>query len=245
MPDETLPTPLPLPSTPQALTSLLTTIASTFVASKGPLHRYLHAAELALPNDSPVTLSQAVSCLKPSVEKAISQNAQVLVIPSSSSNNHEGGQTSEKGPTYAAAATYFTPAHPRGPRASTSESPRPHRECADGSEAVQKAVLTGRKYYYVHIIVRAPENKTPGAVTALMRWALDRAKEENVPVYLDAINAHARDVYAHFGFKVCGEWVVGRGEVDDRGFWVAPEKGGNGSEGVGVKVWSMIWEPGQ
>lgn len=51
-------------------------------------------------------------------------------------------------------------------------------------------------------------------------------------MWLEATNAHAREVYEHFGFKVVGEVRIGKGVVGDDG-WLK-------NDGEGVLVWGMI-----
>jgi hypothetical protein len=64
---------------------------------------------------------------------------------------------------------------------------------------------------------------------------LKQAQEEGLPTWLEATNAHARDVYAYFGFKLVAEVVVGVGTVSEDGNIV--------SGGKGVIGYGMIKEP--
>jgi hypothetical protein len=63
---------------------------------------------------------------------------------------------------------------------------------------------------------------------------LQKAREQNVPVWLEATNRHARDVYAHFGFQVADEVRIGKGVINADG-WA--EQGGEG-----VLLWGMMIE---
>jgi hypothetical protein len=74
-----------------------------------------------------------------------------------------------------------------------------------------------------------------GAVRALVSPFLDRARAEKVPVWLEATNEHARDVYAHLGFTFVEEFRSGKGVVNSEG-WVQE----NG-EGEGVVIYAMIF----
>lgn len=71
-----------------------------------------------------------------------------------------------------------------------------------------------------------------GAITTIFAPFLAKAKAENLPVWLESTNAHAKDVYEHFGFKVVGEKRIGEGIVGSDG-WA--KEGGEG-----VLSWGMI-----
>jgi hypothetical protein len=71
-----------------------------------------------------------------------------------------------------------------------------------------------------------------GAVRALVSPFLDRARAEKVPVWLEATNEHAKDVYAHLGFMVVEEFRIGKGVVNSEG-WVQ-------ENGEGVLIYAMI-----
>jgi len=74
-----------------------------------------------------------------------------------------------------------------------------------------------------------------GAIRALFEPYLHQAREAGLPAWLEATNEHARDVYAHFGFKVVEEVVIGEGKIDERGNLV--------DGGKGVVIYGMIVEP--
>ena len=74
-----------------------------------------------------------------------------------------------------------------------------------------------------------------GAVRALFDPYLQQAREAGLPAWLEATNVHARDVYAHFGFKVVEEITIGGGSVDKNGNRVPG--------GEGVVIYGMIVEP--
>lgn len=72
-------------------------------------------------------------------------------------------------------------------------------------------------------------------IRALFEPYLQRAQEAGLPAWLEATNEHARDVYAHFGFKVVGEVIIGQGTIDSNGSVV--------EGGEGVIIYGMIKEP--
>jgi hypothetical protein len=73
-----------------------------------------------------------------------------------------------------------------------------------------------------------------GVAHALITPFLEKARQENVPAWLEAINDHARDVYSHFGFRVVEEVRIGEGKVDS--------KGNVAEGGDGILVYGMIFE---
>lgn len=64
---------------------------------------------------------------------------------------------------------------------------------------------------------------------------MKQARDAGLPAWLEATNQHARDVYAHFGFKVVEEVVIGKGSIAPNGDLVAG--------GEGVVIYGMIAEP--
>lgn len=72
-------------------------------------------------------------------------------------------------------------------------------------------------------------------IRALFDPYLKQAQEAGLLTWLEATNEHARDVYAHFGFKVVGESVIGTGMIDEKGLIVPG--------GKGVRIYSMLREP--
>jgi len=76
---------------------------------------------------------------------------------------------------------------------------------------------------------------TIGAVRAVIDPYLKKAKEEGVPAFLAATNAHARDVYVHLGFKVVEEVTIGKGVIDKEGSIV--------EGGEGVILYAMVYDP--
>lgn len=74
-----------------------------------------------------------------------------------------------------------------------------------------------------------------GVARALIIPFLKQAKEEGVPAYLEAITDHARDVYAHFGFRVVEVVTIGKGRASKKGDIVPG--------GEGIVLYAMIAEP--
>ena len=72
-------------------------------------------------------------------------------------------------------------------------------------------------------------------VRALIEPYLLKAKEAGLPAWVEALDEHARDVYAHFGFRTVVEACIGKG--------IADRNGNKVEGGEGVMVYGMIAEP--
>ena len=60
----------------------------------------------------------------------------------------------------------------------------------------------GDRYWNMSLMARDPTvPRIPGAVRAAMEPFIQKAKENDEAIWLEASNEHAKDVYAHFGFK--------------------------------------------
>lgn len=71
-----------------------------------------------------------------------------------------------------------------------------------------------------------------GAIRGVIDPFIEKARQQGVPLWLEAISEHARDVYTHLGFRVVETVVIGAGTINEHG-WV--EDGG-----PGVKCWGMV-----
>ncbi|KAG0668668.1 hypothetical protein C6P45_004510 [Maudiozyma exigua] len=88
----------------------------------------------------------------------------------------------------------------------------------DDSQAVKQRVIPkGMDYYYLFMIGRDPESSLKGTVRTMFDHYIEIANRENRALVLEAINEHARDVYAHFGFVNYNTFHYGVGEVDAKG----------------------------
>lgn len=101
-------------------------------------------------------------------------------------------------------------------------------------QAMKQKHLGDRPHWYLNIIGRNPDNNCHGVIRALVDPYLARARVEGVPAWLEATNEHARDVYAHLGFKVVEVVKVSEGMANSKG---EPEVGG-----LGILLYGMIYE---
>jgi hypothetical protein len=135
------------------------------------------------------------------------------------------------------------------------------REYWEKFAVLKKKHMGDREYWYLNLIGRDPKRNDKGelrfflgcktitsinlmfyidmifigAIRALFEPYLKQAQEANVPAWLEATNTHARDVYAHFGFQVVEEVIIGKGRVARNGNLEAG--------GEGVVIYGMIVEP--
>ena len=92
-----------------------------------------------------------------------------------------------------------------------------------------------KPHWHLNFLARDPAKANiRGAISAVMLPFLERAREEGVPVWLEATYPHAVAIYEHYGFRVCEEVVVGAGKVGPDGW---PKEGGEG-----VRAWGMIFD---
>ncbi|PYH80947.1 hypothetical protein BO82DRAFT_336837 [Aspergillus uvarum CBS 121591] len=101
-------------------------------------------------------------------------------------------------------------------------------------QEVKNRWLQGRPYWYLNLIGRDPGRTEKGVVRALIDPYLRKAQESRVPVWLEAVDEHSRDVYAHLGFRVVEEIRVGVGEFNPRGEFEAG--------GTGIPLYAMMSE---
>lgn len=101
----------------------------------------------------------------------------------------------------------------------------------DGSQTRTTKI---KPFYHLWILGRDPDAPVvPGAVSAVVKPFLARAKEEALPVWLEATTKHAAAIYEHYGFVIVEELTVGQGRRDQDGW---PKM-----DGPGVTAWAMIY----
>lgn len=134
---------------------------------------------------------------------------------------------------------------------------------SDDSEAIvafremasraKKTFMGDKKYYYLNMVARHPDriepgtnriycvrcmfhitNNPTGVVRALFEPYIARAREEKVPIWLEAVSEHSKQVYEHFGFKTVAILRMGEGKASPDG---ELQEGGEG-----IILWAMILE---
>jgi hypothetical protein len=94
------------------------------------------------------------------------------------------------------------------------------------AETKRKTFPRGQRYWHLTLMARDPDRRDKGSVRAVMEPFLQRARQEGLPIWLEAGNERARDVYAWVGgFKVASVVWHGIGEFDGRG---RRKEGGDG-----------------
>lgn len=91
-----------------------------------------------------------------------------------------------------------------------------------------------KPHYHLDFLARNPDisPKVPGAISAVVRPYLARAKQEGLSVWLEATSLDVVPLYEYFGFRVMEEILVGKGKVD--------RSGRLQTGGEGVKAWLMV-----
>ena len=102
----------------------------------------------------------------------------------------------------------------------------------DGTE---KRSVKLKPHYHLAFFARVPGREdVKGAISAVMLPFLAKARDEGVPVWLEATDPHAVAVYEHYGFRICEKVTVGVGRVGADGW---PKEGAEG-----VTAWGMLWD---
>jgi hypothetical protein len=93
------------------------------------------------------------------------------------------------------------------------------------SAHLRRDTFQRRDYWYLTLMARDPRReRVKGAVRAVLEVGIKWAEEEGAPIWLEAGNERARDVYAAFGFRPVG--VTWCNEM--------------GVEGEGICTWGMV-----
>lgn len=91
-----------------------------------------------------------------------------------------------------------------------------------------------RPHLHLEFLGRNPNvPRIDGAVSALVRPFLERARKDGFPVWLEAVDLNAVSLYQHYGFKIVEEIVIGAGEdsgADLREFGAFEHR-----------AWGMVW----
>lgn len=122
-----------------------------------------------------------------------------------------------------------TPAAPSQASSGPSGDPYP----SDFNKDPQTEIRT---FFHLALLVRdtsAPREETEKAVKEAISVYLDKARSDDVPIFLEASSPESKEDFTKYGFKTVDEVAVGQGKVDRRGW---PSTGGEG-----VKVWGMIY----
>jgi hypothetical protein len=92
--------------------------------------------------------------------------------------------------------------------------------------------LRNSPYWYLFVIGRESSYKGSSVLPRLILPVIQKAKEQGIPLWLEATTEHSRILYEKLGFKVVEELKVGKGQCDKTGNLV--------EGGEGVSMWAMI-----
>jgi ribosomal protein S18 acetylase RimI-like enzyme len=103
------------------------------------------------------------------------------------------------------------------------------------SDKCKARALNGVKsYHYLFFIGTSPEARGQGLASQVVRNKQVQARQEGVPIWLEATTERSRRVYEKCGFETVGSFVLGKGNFAADG---EREVGGPGAE-----VWAMLWK---
>jgi GNAT superfamily N-acetyltransferase len=105
-------------------------------------------------------------------------------------------------------------------------------------EAKATVFLEGEDYHYLLIVGTDSDHRGKGLCAATLKEHQRIAQEKGVPIWLEASNKGAMEVYKRAGFEnVAGKWLIGHGKCDAQG------EVATGTEAVGLEIWPMVWWP--
>lgn len=238
-----------LSGSPAAVSRITSAIASAF--TKTPISLALWAEKYELSPPYPKCLSREAlePHFRPQVEEAAQSGAvcveagnysavAIWTVPNSSPH---------RAPTSSTTAASIAPEKERPllQEFVMKVDAAKRRFLTSGSEADQAASNSStarssseppvmKPYYELKFLARNPEvPRVEGAISAVVRPFLERARNEGVPVWLEAADPAAVTVYEHFGFRVVERITTGVGKVSGDGW---PQDGGEGAS-----VWGMLF----
>lgn len=104
----------------------------------------------------------------------------------------------------------------------------------DAVKASKERHLGDQPFWHLAFIARNPDVPlVTGAISAVVRPFLQRAKESGAAVWLEAVDRRGVAIYEHFGFRLVEEITLGKGQVNSAGW---PEDNGEGVSGYAMMI---------
>jgi len=101
--------------------------------------------------------------------------------------------------------------------------------------AKAKVLRKDEKYYYIFFLGTSKEARGKGHCSKIVREYQEVARNENLPIWIEAGTEYCMRLYERLGFVQVDELLMGKGKCDKDG----KMKVG----GEGVTIWGMIWRP--
>lgn len=117
--------------------------------------------------------------------------------------------------------------------APTGEPSERGKELKEKMKVAVEKHLKDKPHWNLGFLGKDPDKSVKGAVSAVVKPFLEKAKSDGVPAMLLGVDDHARDVYLHYGFKVVETLEVGVGVVNKEGV--------EDVNGEGLKAYLMIY----
>jgi ribosomal protein S18 acetylase RimI-like enzyme len=100
------------------------------------------------------------------------------------------------------------------------------------ADAVKDERIGSSPYWYLFVIGRDPSHRGDPVAPRLILPFVQKAKEKEVPLWLEATSERSKRAYEKLGFKVVEEMKIGKGQCDSNGNLVVG--------GEGLSMWAMI-----
>ncbi|GAA94330.1 uncharacterized protein L969DRAFT_66137 [Mixia osmundae IAM 14324] len=107
-------------------------------------------------------------------------------------------------------------------------------EYTSHSHALER-ISVSRESWYLFFIATLPEARGQGLCSRLIEPYKELARHEDKQIWLEATTEKSKAIYLHLGFRVTGEFRLGKGS--------AASNGDVQAGGPGVPVWGMLYDP--
>jgi len=179
-----------------------------------PVARYFQLDAYDLPNSSVISLQQSNRFFHDLLESVYDAGATFT-------------ETRDSGGVSVWCPPNFVWPVDSGPYLSTSM-----QDYSTVTQAAKRRRLGSSAYWYLFVIGRDPCHIGKSVSSRLILPFIQKAKQDGVPLWLEATSEHSKNVYEALGFQVVEELKIGKGRCDKKGNLV--------DGGEGVSMWAMI-----
>ncbi|CUM63878.1 uncharacterized protein PRCAT00001466001 [Priceomyces carsonii] len=134
-----------------------------------------------------------------------------------------------------AIAIWYSPDVKFEPFASPDEQTRPAivEKFYNSSLDAKHNYFKDNRFWYLNTLARN-KNQEPikGAISVIIDPVVKECKLKSIPIYVEAISEHAKEIYLHYGFEIIRTLTLGKAQVDRQGI---PARNGEG-----VNVYFMV-----
>ena len=100
-----------------------------------------------------------------------------------------------------------------------------------------KSLRPGERFYYVFFLGTREADRGKGLCSAMVRHYQSIAAREGVTIWMEAATEYCWRLYERLGFVTVDVFVIGKGRAAADGTML--------EGGPGVRIWGMVWRPGE